>query len=47
MPEIKENNFSGKDLENEVLSYPWVTYDPWYRMNLVSALNRIDKEINE
>ena len=44
---INENSFSGQDLENEVLSYPWVTYDDWYKMNLVRVLKKIEKDLNE
>ena len=44
---IKENRFSGQDLRNEVLSYPWVTYDDWYRMKLVRVLKQIEKDLNE
>ena len=31
----------------QVLSYPWVTYDDWYKMNLVRVLKEIEKDLNE
>ena len=40
----EENKLYLEDIETQILSYPWVIYDDWYRTKLVRILKQIDKE---
>ena len=40
----EKNKLYLEDIETQILSYPWVIYDDWYRTKLVRILKQIDKE---